>query len=218
MVIQQSGSERTILFITATTAWFALGLQLYLFVNSSDQSLTVTISRYFRYFTIWTNLVAAICCTISLFPGRYRLYSFFKNPACITAITLYIVGVAVVYNILLRKLLDPEGMSRVADELLHLVVPALFLVYWIFFTPKSKLAWNHIFLWLIFPLAYLVFALACGAVEHFYPYPFLDVSKHGLNTVLLNCFLMISGLLICAAAVVAIGKMTVRKAESDEVS
>lgn len=215
MVIQQSGSERTILFITAITAWFALGLQLHLFVNSSDQSLTVTISRYFRYFTIWTNLVTAICCTISLFPGRYRLYSFFRNPACIAAIALYILAVAVVYNFLLRNLWDPEGMSRVADELLHLVVPALFLVYWIFFTPKSKLSWNHIFLWLIYPVVYLVFALACGIVEHFYPYPFLDIGKHGLNAVLLNCLLLLFGLVICAALFVAVGKLSGRKTEGN---
>ncbi|WP_336518089.1 Pr6Pr family membrane protein [Pollutibacter soli] len=207
MRIQQPGAERTILLITAITAWFALGLQFYLSIYTSGKDLTEAITRYFSYFTIWINLVIAVCCAISLMPGSNRMKSFFKKPAAVTAIAVYITAGAIVYHTVLRKIWNPEGINRVADELLHLVVPVLFLMYWLFFTTKSTLKWKHIFLWLIFPFAYLLFALTCGAIDHFYPYPFLDVTINGLNTVLLNCVLMIVSLVISALVFITYGKM-----------
>ena len=57
--------------------------------------------------------------------------------------------------------------------------------------------------WLIYPLAYVAYTLAHGAVMNWYPYPFLDVTQLGYLTVLwhivvLTCGFFGIGLLISA--------------------
>jgi hypothetical protein len=88
--------------------------------------------------------------------------------------------------------LKPVGLQQVTDELLHVVVPLLYTLYWLFFAPKGSLKWTHPFRWLAFPAAYLIYAMVRGAAEGFYPYPFINVAELGYVRVLMNC----SGLLI----------------------
>jgi len=59
--------------------------------------------------------------------------------------------------------------------------------------------------WLLYPLAYLVYTLIRGAQVDWYPYPFLDVSRHGYGGVLLNCAVMLVGFVAAAWAFVAAG-------------
>ena len=63
--------------------------------------------------------------------------------------SIAVVGLA--YSILLRHLWHPEGWQFVADELLHDVMPLLFLAYWWLCVPKGTLRLKHLPLWLIYP-------------------------------------------------------------------
>lgn len=164
--------------------WFALIVQFYLSMQNSIVPVDESIIRYFSFFTVLTNIFVAICFTALLL----RKDSFFTNPGTLTAIAVYITVVAIIYNFILRFTWEPEGLQMVVDELLHAIVPVIFVVYWLMYVPKDSLKWQDTFSWLIYPFIYLMFILFRGSVSGFYPYPFVDVVKYGYETVFVNCF------------------------------
>jgi len=166
------------LFIVALLGWFALIAQFYILINSGAAPVPELVIRFFSYFTILSNLLVAIGCTVLLVRP--------VKPGTLTALTVYILIVGLVYNVILRFLWQPQGLQWVVDELLHTVVPVLFFIYWFVFVSKNKLAWNSFWPWLIYPLVYIVYTFIRGAFSGFYPYPFLDVSAIGYGTALIN--------------------------------
>jgi hypothetical protein len=133
----------------------------------------------------------------------------------VTAITVYITVVGLVYNFILRALWTPEGMQRLVDELLHTFIPILFILYWFLSKSTSGLKWKNAFPWLAYPLVYLVFVLLRGSVSGYYPYPFLDVTSLGYNQVVLNCFYLFVVFLLISIVFIAINKMISKSPGSD---
>ncbi|MFV8392546.1 Pr6Pr family membrane protein [Flavobacterium sp. LB2P6] len=193
--------------IIAIIGWFAVVLQLYLIILNRVTSLPETMVRFFSFFTIQTNILVAICFSFLWLKPKSKWGLFFSKPKNTTAITLYITIVGLVYNAILRFLWAPMGYQKIADELLHLVVPILVLAYWILFVPKKTLEFKNIFPWLIFPSVYLVYTLIRGAFFSFYPYPFVDVILLGYNKVLLNSFFMVLAFLFFGTLFIGIGKI-----------
>ncbi|MEO6894207.1 MAG: Pr6Pr family membrane protein [Ginsengibacter sp.] len=185
MEIQQSSFTKIYLFIIALLGWFALISQFIININSQVAPTPELIIRYFSYFTILTNLLVAICSTSLLLKPTSKWGNFFSTQKTLTAITVYIVMVGLIYNLVLRFIWNPQGLQRVVDELLHSVIPLLFLFLWIFLVKKRFLKWNAFFPWLIYPLIYLLFILIRGAFSGFYPYPFIDVGNLGYSQVLI---------------------------------
>jgi hypothetical protein len=147
----------------------------------------------------------ALCCTLVLLKPGSGWGAFFARPQTLTAITLYIAVVGLIYNTILRMLWSPQGLQFVVDELLHSVVPVLFILFWFFFVPKNNLHWKGIFPWLLYPSLYCIFILARGAVSGFYPYPFVNVTELGYGRVLLNAagivvVFLLTALLLTGAA------------------
>ena len=193
--------------IIAIVGWFAVVLQLYLIIINRVVSLSETIVRFFSFFTIQTNILVAVCFTFLWLKPKSKWGLFFSKPKNTTAITLYITIVGLVYNAILRFLWAPTGSQKVVDELLHLVIPILVLLYWILFVPKKTLEFKDIFPWLIFPALYLVYTLIRGAFFSFYPYPFIDVILLGYNKVLINSFFMLLAFLFFGTLFISIGKI-----------
>lgn len=190
---------------TALMAWLGLGVQLYLLVaNSPDNGLTVdqAIGRFFLYFTILSNLLVAFY-TSFVNPGNSR-------PATATALAVYIFVVGLVYNVVLRQLWAPSGWQRLADELLHVIVPVFFIVYWFAFIPASNLKYRAALVWLIYPGAYLAYALIRGSVEHFYPYFFIDPRVVGNSGVVQNTLLLLVAFLGLGLGFVAVARIKKR--------
>jgi len=207
----QNKTEKTYLAILTLVAWFALVFQFYLQFNSGVAPKPELLVRFFSYFTIDSNLLVAICSTsIMCFP-KTGLGNFFSKPSVKTALTVYITVVALVYNTVLRFLWVLEGWAMVLNELLHVVVPLMFLVYWIFFVPKYELKWKNIWGWLIYPLVYTVFVMVRGSFVEFYPYPFLNVNKLGVAKVLFNCIAITLLFALLSAIFIAIGKRSARQ-------
>jgi hypothetical protein len=200
--------EKIFIIMICLLAWFATGLQLFIMIDNSatsGQTLPVIISRFLGYFTILTNLLIAIALTSELV-GSGRLYRFFSKTPVKTAIAVYIFAVGLGYNFLLRHIWHPQGLQRIADELLHVVVPALYVLYWFMYTPKSGLRWRYILPWLLYPFLYLVFALTRGSIDGFYAYYFIDVSKLGYLVVLKNALLLFVVLVVISALFIAVGR------------
>ena len=197
--------------IGAVTGWFALLLQLYLIIINRTASVPETIVRYFSYFTILTNIVVAISFTAVYIKGIAAPGSFITKPKTLTATTVYITIVGLIYNLILRFQWAPQGWAKLADELLHSVIPVLFIVFWLQFVPKQNLQWKNILPWLLYPLVYLGYTLLRGYFVQWYPYPFTDVTTLGYSKVLLNSAMVCSTFIFFSLLFVGIAKITGRR-------
>ena len=186
--------------------WLAIILQFYLILKNREASIPETIIRYFSFFTVLTNLLAALCFSFLLLGPHSAFGNFFSRATTLAAIAVYMCVVGIIYNLILRFLWNPQGLQRIADELLHVVNPGWFLLFWIMYVSKSALEWKHTFFWLIYPVLYVAFILFRGSFSGFYPYPFSNVRQLGYPHVLLNCTKTILAFFLISVLFVGIGK------------
>ena len=182
---------RIFLSVLAVLAWFALAAQLYIIMRYRTASVGATLVQYFSYYTILTNIMIAWVCTV-LFIRREDTSG---RKKVLTAILVYILTVGLTYNLILRSLWKPEGLQLLADNLLHSIIPLLYLVFWLIFVKKHTLQWNNFLPWLIYPLLYLIYVMIRGAIFGVYPYPFIDVAQIGYPKALLNA-VMVTGVIV----------------------
>lgn len=187
----------------AIFTWFCVILQFYI---SPDNFITVI-----SYFTILCNSLIALSLTFSTFFSKSKLGIFFSSLCVKTAIALYIFIVFIVYNTVLRGIWKPTGWQLFLDNMLHVAIPILYILYWLFFATKGKLNWKNGFYWLLFPLVYLIYSLIRGSVVLWYPYPFLNASKLGYGQVSLNILIMLLIFLASGSALIAINNKFEKK-------
>lgn len=177
---------RTAAGLVAAIGWTALAIQLPLSLTASHaagRSTAGALVLFFSYFTILTNILVAVVMT-ALALGR-RVSTSLAGAA-----TLNILVVGLVYSAVLRAIWTPEGWQKVADHLLHDVVPVAALAVWLIFVPKGRLSFRNLPVWLLYPLAFLGWSLARGSLDGWYPYPFLDAGRLGLAVVLRNALVV----------------------------
>lgn len=203
----QKQSARIIALLGALTGWFAIIMQLYLMMENRVVPVPGTLLRFFAFFTIDTNIIVAVCFTFIFLGNKTSLGRFFSKASTVTAITVYITIVGIVYNVILRSEWDPQGMQKIVDELLHSFIPALFIIFWLIFVPIEQLKWKNAFPWLIYPLLYIAYAIIHGAITKFYPYPFVDVNKLGYNKALLNAGGVLLIIFLLSFSLIATGKL-----------
>lgn len=174
--------------LTAVVVVTALVLQLVLIIignpvlaESEPPALAMRLYRFFAYFTIESNLLVAITATsLALDPTRDGTVWRVVRLAGIVGITI----TAVVHFFLLRPLLDLDGWDYTADKLLHMVGPALAILGWLLFGPRPRVTARIVWLALLFPIIWAAWTLSFGAVDGWYPYPFLDPDEKGWGAVL----------------------------------
>jgi hypothetical protein len=195
----------------AVIVWFSLALQFYVLIQNRIAPVPETIIRFFSYYTVLSNLLIAVCFTLVALKGISEQGNFFARPNTLTATAVYICIVALTYNAILRFQWAPVGLARVCDELLHLVVPVLYVIFWAAFVPKQSIQWKNILPWAIYPLAYLAYTLFRGPSANWYPYPFIDVDKHGYSTVLFNSAMVCVVFVIFSILFIAISKKMAKR-------
>ena len=167
--------------------WAALSLQYALVLTGTLGADPITRSiNFFSYFTILTNILAALALTLPWLAPQSAPGEFFSRPTVRTAITTYIIIVMTIVYFVLRHLTNLQGWDFVADVLLHYFMPVLFVIDWLFLVPKQTLKMKDSLGWLAFPVIYLVWTFIHGTYSGFYPYPFLNTSELGITRVLLN--------------------------------
>lgn len=202
-----SKPSKLFLAIIAMIAWFAVGLQFYLIILNRVTGVPETIIRFFSFYTILTNILVALYATFLLLKPNTPTGRFLICSGTVTALVTYITLVGLIYNLILRQLWKPEGWQWVADELLHVIVPLLFILFWIIWAKKIGLVWKNIFFWLVYPLVYLFLILIRGAFSGYYPYPFINVKILGYIKVFVNSggimitFFVLSGLFVAIAKI-----------------
>lgn len=198
--------KKTTLLITVILSWLGLGIQLALLLsNTPENGMTglQAVGRFLLFFTVLSNILVAITTTMLLLS---RKNSFLSQPETLAAITVYILIVGLVYNIILRSLWQPEGWQLVADNLLHVAVPLLYSFYWWKWINNKPIKWKYALYWLLFPAVYLAYALLRGALEGFYPYPFLDVNLLGYKTVFGNAAAMMVVFVVAGVFIVGLSR------------
>lgn len=187
------GLSRLYAAALAAVGWFALAIQLYLIVRGVPRTaagIAGAIDRFVSFFTIVTNLLVAVAVTAWAWtPGEPETASA-RRPRVATALAAYISIVGLIYSLLLRNLWQPTGLQKIADVLLHDAVPIAYVVYWLAFVPKGRLAWRDVLPWLLYPLGYALYSGVRGALVGSYPYPFIDIGALGYPRVLLNVALL----------------------------
>lgn len=187
--------------VTALVSGAALALQLVLSTALEGEPLAVRWLRLVSFFTIQSNLL--VCVTTS----RLALRGDVEPRGWRVARLCGVMGITVtglVYVTVLRGINDLEGWWVVADAMLHYAVPLLAVVGWLAFGPRGRVDRSVAGRALLWPVAWLAYTLAHGAVSGWYPYPFLDVAELGYGPALLNCAVVTVLMVAVASALLAL--------------
>jgi len=209
-------SHTLFLILLALCAWLGVVLQFVTIVPDwlqQGKTMSASLIQFFSYFTILTNLIIAVTTTAALLFPHSGFGSFCSRASSITAVNLYNIVVGLVYNLVLRPLYNPQGWGRVADEMVHSVVPALYVIYWLSFTAKGAVKWKNAINWLIYPLVYLIYTFVHGMFSSYYPYPFMDVKVIGYTGFWLNSFYLLLLFLLLSYLLIGIDKLSGRRKE-----
>ncbi|WP_025112431.1 Pr6Pr family membrane protein [Pseudomonas sp. H1h] len=201
--------RRRLIMLIASLGWAGLSIQLYLIFLarlSIDASLLGGLVSFFSYFTVLTNTLVASVLTSAVTRRESAVQRWFLLPWVSSGVAVSIAVVGLAYSILLRHLWHPEGWQFIADELLHDVMPLLFLGYWWCCVPKGTLRFWHLPLWLIYPLVYFGYALLRGHLLGAYAYPFIDVAMLGYAQVFINAGGILVGFVLMGLLVIGLDR------------
>ncbi|KAF0865010.1 Pr6Pr family membrane protein [Pseudomonas sp. LD120] len=194
--LQRLFSRQGLIAVAAMLGWLGLSVQLYLILLlrwDAGDSLLGGVVSFFSFFTVLSNTLVACVLTCALKLRRGRGTAFLLRPSVSGAVAASIVLVGLAYSLLLRHLWHPQGWQWLADELLHDVMPVLFLIYWWRCVPKGHLRFRHLGLWMLYPTLYFAYLLIRGHLLGLYPYPFIAVDTLGYPQVLLNALGILAG-------------------------
>ncbi len=153
-------------------------------------SISETVVRFFGFFTILTNTIVACYFSYITYSGYKKKNTIMESHGILTAITIYITAVGLVYQIILRFTWNPTGMQKIVDEMLHTVNPLLVIIYWYINRKNETLKYSQIWQWLLYPLVYIVYTLIRSQLSSYYPYPFINVTDIGYQKVIINSLAM----------------------------
>jgi hypothetical protein len=202
---QQAQRKQWFAGSAALLGWLGLALQLSVVIQvRQERGLDIAggVINFLSYFTVWTNLLTSLALTCAALNMQRGFAKALTRPVSMTGIASCIALVGITYHLLLRGLWHPTGTRLLADNLLHYVVPALFLMFWWLFVAPARAGWRDALRWAILPAVYCVFALLRGATGGFYAYPFINVAQLGYALVFINVLGVLAGFLIIAAVLV----------------
>ena len=186
---------RTVAAVAALTGWGALALQLVLLLQ--DFTLLEGIWRFLGFFTILTNLFAAVVATAV----ALGLEGSIGNARARLMAGTSILMVGLVYSFALRGLWNPVGLQKVADVLLHDTTPLIWLVLWVL-TRHPGLAWREIGWALLLPFFYVVYAMVRGALDGWYAYWFLNPAAQSPFELLVSILVLLCAFMLMATALI----------------
>jgi hypothetical protein len=152
-------------------------------------------TRYFTYFTVLTNLGIGVWFLGAALTPRWE-----KASGVRLALTVYGLMTLLVYWIFLAPTHHPQGVTVLANLVLHLIVPLCMAIEDLMVPrPASPLAP----VWCLgFPAVYTVFSLVRGLATGWYPYFFFNVQRWQGGWPELTAFL---GLLLALFTALAFG-------------
>ena len=138
-------------------------------------------TRFFGYFTIQSNLLAAAALLIAAVVGLSR-----RRPAewlviARACVTTYMATTGVVFALLLRESTAAADFNlHWADDVMHVWVPIYVAADWLLFADRPPVRWNRFWIILIYPVVWAAATLLRGSlIDGFFAYPFLNPATAG---------------------------------------
>jgi hypothetical protein len=155
---------------------------------AGEVSFGTSMVRLFSFFTIESNLIvlaaAIVLCIDPVRDGR-----FWRVVRLDSLLAIVITGI--VFETVLADLVHSTGWAQVANLGFHYVSPWMAFVGWLLFGPRPRITWTVVAWAFVWPIAWIVYTFVRGAIVRWYPYPFLDVDKHGFGKALGNTSLVL---------------------------
>ena len=203
--------------LAATVRWLTLASAA---IGTISRIVLATLSGGFPnilgYFTVQSNLfvllyIAAALAASSTTRSSGALFRRFHG-----AVLLYILVTAVIYNSLLAGAVHESGYSGLILVVNHTITPALVLVDWALSHEREPYRAGDIGLWLIYPVAYGVFATIEGARTGVFRYFFLDFRTPPPTTYLVQMTAVTVFFVLLAAGIVGANRLIVRRSRQPE--
>lgn len=180
----------SILVTAAVAAQLAYGL---------ERAPGFSIVNFFSFFTVESNLFGVV----TLLMSAYSLQSGQKDKQLERlrgAATLYMVVTGIVYTLFLRSV-EVQNSVAWSNAVLHYIFPVAILLDWLYVRSPYKITDKQALRWLIYPVLYGVYCLVRGPfAHHWYPYPFINVVRHGYGRVIVS--ILVIGVFTAALALV----------------
>jgi hypothetical protein len=160
--------------------------------------------NFFSFFTIQANILAATTLALTALirrAERTRLFDAVRGAA-----TFYIAITGVVFALLLSGLQeDLDTHIAFVDLVVHYLIPVVLVVDWFLDPPRHRLGLRIALAWLAYPFVWFVYTLVRGSSTDWYPYPFVDVARHGYGGVLVRGIVFVLAFGVGAALFAMLG-------------
>jgi hypothetical protein len=179
------------LTITAIVAQSVVGIQAGVFDPT----------RFFAYFTIQSNLIgiAALVAALLAKGRRSKGVELLRGAAAAYLTVTFVVVIVLLSNI------DVGLQLQWVDFVLHKLFPVVVVADWLLDPPHHRLATRDALIWLVYPTVWTVLTVIRGAVDGWYPYPFLNPANGGYGQVVVTVAAVTVGFFVIAALYVWLG-------------
>ncbi len=159
-------------------------------------------TRFFAFFTIQSNLIGVAAFAWALRKGdnqRSRGVELLRGASAVYLTVTFFVVIFLLSNV------DVQLQLPWIDFVLHKLFPVIVVLDWIVDPPQVRLTYRDALIWIVYPLVWTGLTLVRGAVDGWYPYPFLDPANGGYGQVAITAVAIIIGFLVIAAAWIYVG-------------
>lgn len=176
-----------------------------------DPDLLTRLVRFISYFTIQSN-IAVLLASLMVLRGRDL-----DTPAQRALRLASLVGISVtgiVYVLLLAGSDSHEGLSAVANALLHYLTPPLAVAIWLAAGPWPGLNLVDLARMMVWPVAWIAYTLIRGAIVGWYPYDFINVDLKGAGSVATMVGVIVASAVVFGALIGVVDRWRGRSAEA----
>ena len=160
------------------------------------------VTRYFAYFTIQSNLVgvAAFAWLVARPDApRTRSVELLRTGGAVYLTVTFFVVIALLSNV-------DVGLQLVwVDVVLHKIFPVIVVLDWLLDPPQRRLVTRDIATLIVYPLIWTGLTMVRGALDGWYPYPFLNPANGGYGQVLITAVAITFGFVVISAAIIWLG-------------
>ena len=175
---------RVIVGVLIIAAIVAQLIQTITFEQAQGADLGFTVLNFFSFFTIDSNTASVVILLVGavlLQVQKGKPDPFLYNTVRSSVVT-YMITTGLVYNLLLRNIPLPQGLTVPwSNEILHVVAPIYLLLDWLFAPGRMPLNWKKLWVIIAFPIVWVGYTLIRGPLAinsltdlPWYPYPFLN--------------------------------------------
>ena len=159
-------------------------------------------TRFFAFFTIQSNLIGVAAFAWLIARGdrpRSRGLELLRGAAAVYLTVTFVVVIVLLSDV------DVQLQVNWAEFTLHKLFPVIVVADWILDPPQTRLSLRDALVWLVYPIVWTAVTVVRGAVDGWYPYPFLDPANGGYASVAVAVVAITIGFLVLSAATVIIG-------------